>query len=251
MTIQYHILNGDALKEQFPKSIPGEIIVTRECLVDGSMKGNTLSEFYQTRAGFIANNYSGSTQQDYFEKTVSEFQRMQDIPAHSDINFWFEDDLFCQVNFWFVLSLTVKSKRKHQYFLVRSKSHSPYSFGRLTEAELQSVYENRICLSEPEKLAKLWEAYQADDTRQLIEIAEELKKAYPFIIEAVNAHIERIPANENLGRPEQTLIQIMEELKTDEFEPVFREFCRREEIYGFGDLQVKRLLDKLIKLRTK
>jgi len=245
MIKQYHILNGDSLKEQFPKSIPGERIVTRECLVDGSVKGNTLSEFYQTRAGFIENSYSSSTQQDYFEKTVSEFQKMQDIPDDAEINLWFEDDLFCQVNFWFVIHLLVKKNRNYQYFLVRPKSHSRYSFGRLSEVELLSVYENRIRLSEPEKLAKLWEAYQTNDTTKLIQIAEQLKEAYPFIAEAVKAHIERIPANGNLGRPEQTLIQIMEELKTDEFEPVFREFCKREEIYGFGDLQVKRMLDKL------
>ncbi|GJM35445.1 MAG: hypothetical protein DHS20C18_44460 [Saprospiraceae bacterium] len=42
---QYHILNGDSLKEQFPENIQGEIIIARECLVDGSVKGRTLVEF--------------------------------------------------------------------------------------------------------------------------------------------------------------------------------------------------------------
>jgi len=251
MTKQYHILNGDALKEQFPKSIPGELIVTRECLVDGSVRGNTLAEFYETRAGFIENSYSGYSQQGYFEKTVSEFQKMQDIPDNAEINLWFEDDLFCQVNFWFVINLLVKSKRNHLYFLVRPKSHSPYSFGRLGEAELLSVYENRIRLTETDKLAKLWDAYRIDDTAELIQIAEQLKDSYPFIPEAVIAHMERIPGDGKLGRPEQTLIQIMKDLKTDEFGPVFREFCRREEIYGFGDLQVKRMLDEIINKRNE
>ncbi|WP_211277476.1 hypothetical protein [Nonlabens spongiae] len=45
MNTHYHILNGDALKEQFPKTIPGKIIVGRECLVDGPVQGDSLSAF--------------------------------------------------------------------------------------------------------------------------------------------------------------------------------------------------------------
>lgn len=35
----FHILNGDALKSQFPEQILGEKIIARECLVDGSVEG--------------------------------------------------------------------------------------------------------------------------------------------------------------------------------------------------------------------
>lgn len=44
----------------------------------------------------------------------------------------------------------------------------------------------------------------------------------------------------------QALQQIIDELGTEEFTLVFREFCKREGIYGFGDLQVKRLYDELL-----
>jgi hypothetical protein len=30
-----HILNGDALGDQFPKDLPGEILIFRECLIEG------------------------------------------------------------------------------------------------------------------------------------------------------------------------------------------------------------------------
>jgi hypothetical protein len=72
-----------------------------------------------------------------------------------------------------------------------------------------------------------------------------MKTQYPFILTAVKAHTDRIPTEGNLGRPSQSLIQIMKELETDEFEPVFKEFSKRESIYGFGDLQVKRLFDEV------
>jgi hypothetical protein len=52
--------------------------------------------------------------------------------------------------------------------------------------------------------------------------------------------------NENPGRPSQSLIAIMNQFKTEDFDTVFREFSKREPIYGFGDLQVKRLLDQIL-----
>lgn len=245
MRKQFNILNGDSLKERFPESLKGEIIVTRECLVDGSVKGNSLTDFFKTRAEFISNNYDGYSEQDYFEKTVPEFQKMQNIPDNVDINLWFEDDLFCQVNFWFVIKLLSKSQPNNQFFLIRPKLHSQFGFGGLSESELISIYENRLVLTELDKLARLWESYQSNNIEKLIEISRQLKNSYPFIFTAVEAHIERIPTSGNLGRPIQSLIRIMDELNTSEFEPIFKEFCKREKIYGFGNLQVKRLFDKI------
>ena len=98
-------------------------------------------------------------------------------------------------------------------------------------------------------IASLWESYQNDDTERLIHAAKELESVYPFILTAVEAHLERKPTNENAGRPIQSLITIMEELDTEKFGPVFREFNKRESIYGFGDLQVKRLFDEIINNR--
>ncbi|MBC8214119.1 MAG: DUF1835 domain-containing protein [Candidatus Marinimicrobia bacterium] len=245
MKKQYHILNGDSLKEQFPDGIQGELIVARECLVDGNVKGKDLNDFFHTRAEFISSNYNGYNEQDYFEKIVPEFQKMQNIPDNSDVNLWFEDDLFCQVNFWFVVHLLCKSIKNTTVFLIRPKVHSQYSFGGLNKSELISIYENRLELTELDKLANLWESYQIGDTTKLVDSARKLESKYPFILPAVEAHIERIPTMGNIGRPTESLVAIMKELETDEFGAVFREFSKRESIYGFGDLQVKRLFDEI------
>jgi len=73
------------------------------------------------------------------------------------------------------------------------------------------------------------------------------------MLPAIHAHLQRFPSEtetnkEKLGRPKISLIQIMNELKSEEFAPVFREFSKRESIYGFGDLQVKRLFDEVKKM---
>ncbi len=245
MKKQYHILNGDVLKNQFPENIPGEIIVIRECLIDGSAEGNDLKNLFATRAKFISDSYEGCSEQDYFKKTVPEFQKIPNISQDADINLWFEDDLFCQVNLWFVTSLLEHYQMHNYAFLVRPKIHNEFGFGGLNQSELISVYDNRLRLVEIAKLSQLWKLYQKNETVGLLQIAEEVKNIYPFILPAVKAHIDRLPKDGDLGRPTNTLIKIMDKLQTEEFELIFREFNKCESIYGFGDLQVKQLFDKI------
>jgi hypothetical protein len=71
---------------------------------------------------------------------------------------------------------------------------------------------------------------------------------YPFLKPAIQANIDQIPTTDNPDRPVQSLMNIINELKTNEFGPVFRLFCQRESIYGFGDLQVKRIFEEINKI---
>jgi len=245
MERQYHILNGDALKKQFPHNIDGEIIITRECLVDGDVMSDNLEEFFEVRAKFIAEFYRDYSSRDYYTDTVSEFEKIKNIPKQSVINLWFEDDLFCQVNFWFIVYLLFSFVQECTVFLIRPKVHTQYGFGGWNRSELIQAFKDRIHIKEMTKVANLWEAYKNDNMENLLNIARELEERYPFILRAVKAHIERIPTEVNTGRPARTLLNIVKEFGTEEFGPVFKEFCRRESIYGFSDLLVMRLLDEI------
>ncbi len=244
MEKKYHILNGDALKDQFPEELQGEIIIARECLVDGEVKGKNLDEFFLTRARFITAFYGGYSVEQYFASTVSEFEKVKKIPRQSAIYLWFEDDLFCQVNFWFVTFLLFHFAKDCEVFLVRPAVHTPYGFGGLNKAELLQRFTEKVPVTNLRKMASLWEAYQSDNRKQLLRTATELQGTFPFVLHAVNAHLARFPDENSPGRPVQALTEIMNELKTEEFAPVFREFSKRQSIYGFGDLQVKRLFNK-------
>ena len=246
MNKQVHILNGDSLKHQFPKSLHGEQIIARECLVDGDVQGDTLDEFFETRATFISENY-GESKDEYYIKAKSEFLKIAEIEDSIEINLWFEDDLFCQVNWWFVLHLLQHFKKSNPIYLVRPKVDRRYGFAGHSEMELAERFHDRVRVERSNKISSLWSHYQSHDTMRLQKTAEELKNEFPFIHEAVIAHLERIPKNESMGRPKESLKSIIEELNTRDFGPVFQEFNRRETIYGFGDLQVKRLFDEVLK----
>ena len=251
MKNQIHILNGDALRQRFPQQIEGVVIVLRECLVDGAVTGDSLEEFYKVRARFISEVYGDYSIGDYYTDSVSEFEKIRNIPDKSEINLWFEDDLFCQVNFWFCINLILNSGQDCEVFLIRPNTHTQYGFGGLNQLELLSAYNQRTQIVELKEIGRLWHSYQQNDTNQLIRTAKALEATFPFIHEAVAAHIDRIPDENHPGRPKQSLIEIMQELETESFRPVFREFSKRESIYGFGDLQVKRLFDEIILSRSK
>lgn len=247
MSTVYHILNGDALKERFPASIDGTLIVARECLVDGDVGGKTLTEFFENRAQFISESYGDYSTEDYKEETISEFEKILSLPTEAAVYLWFEDDLFCQVNLWFVAFLLVNHTTINTAYLVRPLTHNHYGFGGLSEQELIEIYKYPLVLRDLSEIAQLWIHYQSANSEALLSTAENLQETYPFILRAVKAHIERIPNENSPGRPEQSLIDIMSELGTNSFGAVFQEFNKRESIYGFGDLQVKRMYDEIVK----
>ena len=151
--------------------------------------------------------------------------------------------MFCQVNLWFCVHSL--SDRDVCLNLVRPDQLSPYGFAAYSGEALVALYKHKVLLPHTAPWGQLWESYQAHDLDSLLETSDSLTE-FPFVVEAVQAHIERFPQKEQWGRPEKTLFEIIGLLETKAFGPVFREFTRREAIYGFGDLQVKRLFDKVV-----
>ncbi|MBO6622718.1 MAG: hypothetical protein JJ892_05335 [Balneola sp.] len=243
---EFHILNGDALKEEFPDSLNGKLIVARECLVDGDVSAGSLDELFELRAEYLSITYPSDIEF-YYQEVIPEFNKIISLPEHSVINLWFEDDLFCQVNLWFVSHLIHNFTTPSQVFLVRPHTDIQYGFGGLNSDGLENAYESKVHLSDDEvKLfSTLWELYQNQSHAEILSMAVKHSERFPFLEVAAQANLDRFPEDGSSGRPEQSLLDIMKETGSDEFGPVFREFHKRESIYGFGDLQVKRLFDEL------
>ena len=242
----YHILNGDALKDQFPTDLIGDVIVMKECLVDGPVHGDSLDSFFKIRANFI-NETFGDTEGKYKNEVIPQISKIANLDG-GEINLWFEDDLFCQVNFWFVCSLLYS--KKVQVNLVRPEGSSlQYGFGGLNQKGLISAFKQKRTLTpvNVNQFALLWFNYRKNGIERLLKLSVQIHEEYPFVKEAVNAHVERFSLDGTIGRPEQTILDIIQEKSTTDFGVIFREFCQRVPIYGYGDLQVKRLHEKVLK----
>lgn len=242
----YNILNGDSLKERFPKKIKGEIYIARECLVDGNVNFTTNEELFEQRSNFVSKNFSEFTKEDYFNYTVSQFNSISNLPKNSEINLWFEDDLFCQVNLWFIFTLL---KSEQTLYLIRPKKNSPYSFGHMTQEELIFSFhkKTKINKTEFEKLKQLWLNYQKNDIDSLKIISQELNTKFPFLIPVIKAHENRISIDNKISFLEQECLTLIKKLKTKDFIPFFKAFSNQFGIYGFGDIQVSNIHKEIIK----
>ena len=248
----YNILNGDSLAYSFPDAkIGGNIIVVREGLIDGELSGDNLQDFWQSRA-----RYMKITETEYNTSVVREFEKIINAPENSEFNLWFEYDLFCQVNMWFVISIINSSPIKKKVFAVYTSYLDKTSkqfwngFGPAKTDELKACYANRILLSETNMNLgqELWKAYKNGNLEELINLSKHQSLAFPYLQEVVKAHVDRFPKDGTKGRPEKVIEDITKNISTD-FPIVFKEFWNRESIYGFGDTQVKSLYDKVMHYR--
>ncbi len=248
----YNILNGDSLAYSFPNAkIEGQIIVVREALIDGALSGNNLHEFWQSRA-----RYMKITEAEYDNSVVKEFEKIMSAPDNSAFNFWFEYDLFCQVNMWFVISIIKSLSIKKKIFAVvtsyldKTNKHFWNGFGPAKPDELKFCYADRIPLTETDiNLGhKLWIAYKNGNLEELTNLSKQSSAAFPYLQEVVIAHVDRFPKDGTPGRPEKVIEDITKNISTD-FHKVFEEFWNRESIYGFGDIQVKCLYDNVMQYR--
>lgn len=248
----YNILNGDSLAYSFPDAkIEGNIIVAREALIEGDLSGDNLHDFWQTRAKALK-----ITATEYNTAVVTEFEKILNAPDDSEFNLWFEHDLFCQVNMWFVLSIINSLPIKKKVFAVYTSHLDKTSkqfwngFGPANSDELKVCYANRISLSEADiNLGQaLWDAYKNGDLEELTNLAKHQSLTFPHLQEVVKAHVDRFPKDGKKGRPEKVIEDITKNISTD-FNEVFKEFWKRESIYGFGDSQLKSLYDKVMNYR--
>ncbi len=236
-----HVLPGDSLVEEFTKAgIEGETVVFREALIAGDVVAASLDEFWDIRANFLELEY-GEDPLDYREKVAYEIERLTYLPADAEVNLWFEYELFCQANLWFCLDLL---KYHASVYRVAPLNASPddvwKGFGKHDAPALEECFQARARVNDEDKLkgSKLWEAFRNRESESLIELGNYRSESFPFLKEVCGAAagIEK--------RPGEILTEI-KETGISEFDEVFAEFQKRAGVYGFGDLQVERLIERI------
>ena len=240
-----HVLNGDALAQKFP--LDDKVIVFRECLIDGPVDARDEDKFWQARRGYIVTVFDTTADQ-YDEHVLRELEKLGSLRPNDEICFWFERDLFCQTNLWFMIHYVNRLHIALQYSIAYPDFQIDQNwrgFGYHTADHLNNCFQNRIALSVNDiRLGStLWEAYASHDRSKLIALAKEKSIAFPSLAEVISAHLDRFPST-GLGRPMEKLRQLqLNGFKS--FHEIFTSFSETEGVYGFGDLQVKQMLDEI------
>lgn len=245
-----HVLNGDCLAQQLERTSNNKnLIVCRECLINGDLKAENLNDFWKLRAKFIASDYQTTTEE-YLTKTVKEFERLKYLPENSEIYLWFENDLFCQANMWFVISLIFNQPSLNVYrvFPVVNQPQDIWrGFGNANTNDLEKAYQSKIKFTHNDLILgkNLWSAYQNSDFDALIKLSKTPTSCFQYLEEVCKAHIERFPTDNSLPRPHRVIQDILNSHITN-FDDVFIEFSKREGVYGFGDSQLKNIYNQQI-----
>lgn len=237
------ILNGDALAEVLPSNILGRVAIVRECLVDGPVKADSIDELWVKRAEFLSYKYPEATVEDYYNKVVPELKRILTASTGTEVYCWFEQDLFCQVNLWFVMSLLYSHDGEIYLVLPDENTSLEEGFSGMDQNQLNKAFRNARLLQKNgiHVLSHMWKLYQDGNIKEALTLATQVEPELPFILPAVQAWKDAIPHGEFPGKPKVALKEIAKELNTEDFDLIFRIFHKRYPIYGYGDFIVKSL----------
>lgn len=240
--MKVHVLPGDSLAAEFNKTkIKGRTVVCRECLVVGPVEAADPNEFWEVRAHFILTEY-GEDEIEYHERVADELETLRDLDRRAEVNLWFEYELFCSVNMWFCLSLLSRTGATvYRVEPVTLAADDRWKgFGSMASGELSECYNARRQFA-PEDIrlgSDLWDAFRQKDLAALRRLGDTPSACFPYLKEVCTAAAE-------IDTEPLAIIRELREEGLTEIDDIFPEFSRRGGVYGFGDLQVQRLLERL------
>ncbi|WP_372744055.1 DUF1835 domain-containing protein [Lutibacter sp.] len=252
-----HVLNGDAILPIFKKSnIQGDVVIWREMLCDGPLDTIVASdEFWKKRYAFFEENFAVS-KLEYFDKTIKELLKIDDLAEYDEIVMWFEFDLFCQVNLIALCSYLLQNYRKDvTYHLVcpgkvKGKERMQ-TLADFTSEDYKKLYENRLKISKNNLIFadESWKLYVENNAEKLKKFNFKKWSKFEYLQLAINEHLKRFPQENGLNEIENKIIKIVatEALTSAEIVKKLLFWQQENTVYGFGDLQYFTYLNMLKK----
>jgi hypothetical protein len=230
----WHIHNGDiAVAAARRTAIPGEHVAFRETLATGPVPAHDRLEH---RARFLSEAYDQNLLKTRTELLEHE-AAFDAAEKHDEIVLWFEHDLFCLMNFVYVLTRLARHPRV-------SAIWSDQPIGTMEPEELARRFESRAAVL-PAMFAiaaDVWKAYTASDPSGLQRFIDRDTRDFPFLREGMTLHASRFPSLANgLGEIENRALRLVASGAGD-FASLFGRFNEEVPRFGFGDGEVMRLL---------
>jgi hypothetical protein len=230
-----HLLNGDATAAVMPGSIEGERVVWRDIMMEGPpvADGARRGAWLAPRLGIGADAYVRGWD--------DEHAALSRAREHDEIVLWFEQDLFCAVNLWYVIeALAATPTRISLVFPPLGEGFD--GLGRLGAAEFEPLLERRAVLDDRARAAAraFWRAYASPDPMALVTLGAG-PPAVPFMARAVRLHCGRFPSvAHGLDEVETAALETLASQGPLAFGALFAAVTRRRELreLGMGDVQL-------------
>ncbi len=250
-----HIVNGDSTATILSKTtIKGDVVVWREMLCEGPLDIDVGSDkFWKIRYGFYENDL-GIKKLDYFDKSIKEIIKLEDLKVYDEVVLWFEFDLFCQVNLMALCSYLIKSYQKDiRYYLIctgNDKNESRLKHLSDYPLELwQGLLSNKLKINKKELqyAHTCWGIYVNNNSQELQYFDFDQNSKFPYFQAAIQQHLKRFPGENGLNQIENKIIEFISSCLLNKNELILRliHWQKEESVYGFGDLQFTLYVQRL------
>ena len=246
----FHITNGNSLTDYLQElGFEGDILSWQEMLCEGPTERllDTPS-FFEKRKEFLFEFYDIEINE---EEYVSEIRKLNDLGGYSEIVLWFEYDLFCHFNLIAVISLLQQKSVRLPIYLVCSGrvrgEKNLKGLSELSHGQLLFHYERRVKLQEEDidMAVTLWDIYCGKD-HNLFKDYITKKSSFKYLSNCLKAHLERFPnLKSGLDKLEENILVIIRDNKIKSRNHLLGYALNYQGYYGFGDLQISRIIDKL------
>lgn len=250
-----HIVNGDITAEILKKSsLKGEILVWREVLCEGPLqKEFGTDNFWMQRYAFFE-EYFKVQKLTYFDSTIKEIVKIEDIELYNEVVLWFEFDLFCQANLLGLCNYLLQTFRKDiNYYLictgkVKGKTQLQ-ALSDFTSKEFEKLYEDKVKITRNNLLYinECWNVFVENNKEKIKAFNFNESSKFQYLQEAMNQHLKRFPAENGLNQIQNKILQLVKETPLTKTELVKQllHWQQMDTVYGFGDSQYYQYIDAL------
>jgi len=245
-----HITNGDSLTEYLNElDFQGNFLTWQEMLCEGPVISNINSKsFFELRSSFLKEYYDIEINKFAFSR---ELLKLEHVDQYDSIILWFEYDLFCHINMLGVINLLHQKKIDKPLYVVTSGfiagEKNLKGLPELNPDQIREHFHARIKLTkEDQQLAiELWNIYCGKD-HNLFKPYIVSNSSFKYLSNCLKAHMERFP-NQKTGLSviEENILTIVKDRKVRSKHHLLGYILNYQGYYGFGDLQMQRIIEKL------
>lgn len=245
-----HITNGNNLTDYLRElDFTDDILTWQEMLCEGpTIPAIASDEFFDLRSKFLKNNYDIEVDTNELKNELS---KLDEADKYTEIHLWFEYDLFCHINLIGVINLLhQKEITKPLYLICSGRVEGEKNLKGLSELspeQLQEHYKNRVALNDSDKdlAITLWRTYCGKD-HNILKPYIIKESNFKYMSNCLKAHLKRFPHQKSgLSVLEDNILRLVRDNDIKSRHHLLGYSLNYQGYYGFGDLQHRRLIDKL------
>ena len=245
-----HITNGSSLTNYLKElDVEGEFLSWEEMLCEGpTVAGIDSNDFFNIRKTFLNEVYNIEIDEQEYRK---ELGKLNNSEKFTEINLWFEYDLFCHINLIAVISLLHQREIDLPLYLVCSGrvegEKTLKGLAELNPEQLIDHYQNKIFLNKDDidMAIALWRTYCGKD-HNIFKPYIVKSSSFPYISNCLKAHLNRFPDSKNgLNTLEKNILEIVKVNDIKSKHHLMGYALNYQGYYGFGDIQFERLINNL------